>query len=335
MTNKPDRRGDLVDKLLKCAVVLFVVTMLPLTVFAHPGKTDSSGGHVDHFTGEYHFHHGYPAHDHYDMDGDGSIDCPYNFNSRAQENKTHISYSQNETQESLTIQESVHKTNPAQAYITESTFVNSSEAETNKPSSKVGLLLFSVLVVILGILIAVLDSEKKSNQENQKKFRQEIDRLEADYKSKMEYLVNEQSKRILHNEEIKKDYEKRILALYQQKNNLESKCAEYKKELNTNKSIFSRNRLERKLFLQCINENDGYLVTEKEKVFFEFIRIADTIPDDVYFIKGTIPVSGKVDNWNPFGDFTVFASVLITILVYTYMMPLPPKKHAKSVCQIR
>lgn len=33
-------------------------------VFAHSGRTDSSGGHYNHSTGEYHYHHGYPAHQH-------------------------------------------------------------------------------------------------------------------------------------------------------------------------------------------------------------------------------------------------------------------------------
>ena len=64
--------------LLICfAVCLF--SLLVSTVFAHPGKTDSKGGHTNHSTGEYHYHHGYSAHDHYDMDGDGDIDCPYDF----------------------------------------------------------------------------------------------------------------------------------------------------------------------------------------------------------------------------------------------------------------
>ena len=31
---------------------------------AHPGRTDGQGGHIDHSSGEYHFHHGYPAHQH-------------------------------------------------------------------------------------------------------------------------------------------------------------------------------------------------------------------------------------------------------------------------------
>lgn len=50
-----------------------------MVVYAHPGRTDSSGGHHDRSTGAYHYHHGYPAHDHKDLDGDGKKDCPYDF----------------------------------------------------------------------------------------------------------------------------------------------------------------------------------------------------------------------------------------------------------------
>lgn len=38
---------------------------------AHPGHTDAAGGHWDSSTGEYHYHHGYPAHQH-----ENGI-CPY------------------------------------------------------------------------------------------------------------------------------------------------------------------------------------------------------------------------------------------------------------------
>lgn len=55
------------------------LAVVPLEVNAHPGNTDSNGGHYDHDTGEYHYHHGYSAHQHYDVDGDGTIDCPYNY----------------------------------------------------------------------------------------------------------------------------------------------------------------------------------------------------------------------------------------------------------------
>lgn len=67
-------------------LVVFLICYLSLAVYAHPGRTDSQGGHYDQGTGEYHYHHGYPAHDHYDMDGDGILDCPYDFEDRTGDN---------------------------------------------------------------------------------------------------------------------------------------------------------------------------------------------------------------------------------------------------------
>lgn len=59
---------------LACVVILLVTLCFALPAFAHPGRTDSYGGHVDRSTGEYHYHHGYPAHKH-----PGGV-CPYNNN---------------------------------------------------------------------------------------------------------------------------------------------------------------------------------------------------------------------------------------------------------------
>ena len=64
--------------IITLALALIVLTF-PADVSAHPGRTDSSGGHTNSSTGEYHYHHGYSEHNHYDMDGDGDIDCPYDF----------------------------------------------------------------------------------------------------------------------------------------------------------------------------------------------------------------------------------------------------------------
>lgn len=52
-------------------IVLSCVFIMP--AFAHPGATDEYGGHYDRSTGEYHYHHGYPAHSH-----DDGV-CPYDF----------------------------------------------------------------------------------------------------------------------------------------------------------------------------------------------------------------------------------------------------------------
>lgn len=59
-------------------IILFV--LFPLVSFAHPGHTDSKGGHTDRSTGEYHYHHGYPAHQH--INGV----CPYDLDDRTGEN---------------------------------------------------------------------------------------------------------------------------------------------------------------------------------------------------------------------------------------------------------
>lgn len=56
-----------------CAVILCM--LLPVSVYAHPGRTDSAGGHHDYKNqsglGSYHYHHGMPAHLH-----PGGV-CPY------------------------------------------------------------------------------------------------------------------------------------------------------------------------------------------------------------------------------------------------------------------
>lgn len=66
-------------RFLTLLVCFAVVCFCAPIVSAHPGGTDASGGHTDRSTGDYHYHHGYSAHDHYDMDGDGIVDCPYDF----------------------------------------------------------------------------------------------------------------------------------------------------------------------------------------------------------------------------------------------------------------
>lgn len=58
------------------------------TVYAHPGRTGGNGGHTNHSTGEYHYHHGYSAHGHYDIDGDGVVDCPYDFDDKTNHNSS-------------------------------------------------------------------------------------------------------------------------------------------------------------------------------------------------------------------------------------------------------
>ena len=51
--------------------IILICTILCAQAYAHSGRTDSNGGHMNHATGEYHYHHGKPAHQH-----PGGV-CPY------------------------------------------------------------------------------------------------------------------------------------------------------------------------------------------------------------------------------------------------------------------
>lgn len=53
--------------------VISLMLVLSFCCFAHSGGTDNNGGHTDHSTGKYHYHHGMPAHDH-----EQGL-CPYDF----------------------------------------------------------------------------------------------------------------------------------------------------------------------------------------------------------------------------------------------------------------
>ena len=54
-------------------LVIVVAGLTPLISLSHSGGTDGKGGHRDSSTGEYHYHHGYPAHQH------PNGQCPYNY----------------------------------------------------------------------------------------------------------------------------------------------------------------------------------------------------------------------------------------------------------------
>lgn len=67
----------------KCIALLFsfaLSVLLIVPVSAHPGDLDERGGHYNRATGEYHYHHGYPEHQH----TNGT--CPYDFDDKTGEN---------------------------------------------------------------------------------------------------------------------------------------------------------------------------------------------------------------------------------------------------------
>lgn len=77
-------------KALLCfAIIILIAVLLPPSALAHSGKTDSNGGHYDSDTGEYHYHHGYPAHQH------TGGKCPYDYDDKTDYNSGNSSTSSN------------------------------------------------------------------------------------------------------------------------------------------------------------------------------------------------------------------------------------------------
>jgi hypothetical protein len=56
---------------LKSTLCILLLLICSVAASAHSGGTDANGGHWNHKTGEYHYHHGYSAHQH-----PGGV-CPY------------------------------------------------------------------------------------------------------------------------------------------------------------------------------------------------------------------------------------------------------------------
>lgn len=52
------------NRFFKIILIFFLIILNINFAYAHPGGTDSNGGHHVTATGEYHYHHGYPPHDH-------------------------------------------------------------------------------------------------------------------------------------------------------------------------------------------------------------------------------------------------------------------------------
>lgn len=87
-------------------VIALCISLLTIVASAHSGRTDSNGGHYDRSTGEYHYHHGYPAHDHYDMDGDGDIDCPYKFHNKTNHDSSNNTSDKTPTKPNTNVEQS-------------------------------------------------------------------------------------------------------------------------------------------------------------------------------------------------------------------------------------
>ncbi len=144
------------------SILLFMLSVFMITAFAHPGKTDGSGGHTDHSTGEYHFHHGYPEHSHYDVDGDGTIDCPYDFDDKTgHDSGTDVGTSTSSNSQGITTKPKVSQPYPS---VSVSTKDDNREEDAVPIWIRVLMIVLTVLVILMAISLIDKNNKIKSQQ---------------------------------------------------------------------------------------------------------------------------------------------------------------------------
>ena len=145
-------------RLLQILLALALCQSLAITAFAHPGRTDSNGGHTNHSTGEYHYHHGQPEHQHYDMNGDGYADCPYDFNG----NTTYSAPITKTPSKTVTITPSTGRSEEKEIVQPAPTPTVQASKPTNKEALKIGdaeyLYLYAGIGVVIFALIGIVKS---------------------------------------------------------------------------------------------------------------------------------------------------------------------------------
>ena len=135
----------------KWMALVLAVTLCIGSASAHPGRTDANGGHHVTATGEYHYHHGYPAHQH-----PGGV-CPYA-----------------ETKEEKRIQERLDDMIKSRG---ESQASNTVEPEREKPKNQIGgliaLVAFVAIFFILPLLSAIIEGISWQLEKRKKQVKQE------------------------------------------------------------------------------------------------------------------------------------------------------------------
>lgn len=317
-------------RIAKC--ILFSISIcifLCLTVSAHPGRTDSNGGHTDNSTGDYHYHHGYPAHDHYDMDGDGDADCPYNFDDKTGQSSGNSS------------SVSEHSSN------------NSYKAQRKGALSgmleKMFLIIFAIVLggplffVVYGIAfflfkeLCLLFLRLTSLPENKKdKYSTHVANLivltalyiiflpnvvqwlsnsEAWLASilvivgialyaGMLYCINKgKSENALHGE--RNSALSELKALKEENVRLSAENDQLRRRNNAQATSICQIQNQ----CECLRQENTAL--QNDLLRFHQTNSSETsvlidLPNNIYFVNGNVPVKGKVTDRKPYGDFTVY-----------------------------
>ena len=281
--------------------LMFALYFLITPVFAHPGRTDSAGGHYDRSTGEYHWHHGMSAHQHYDMDGDGILDCPYNF----KDTTNHSSGSSSSY--SYTTAPATFATVPTTSSPRATTAPQ--ETTTEKKEGKNGMIGW---IVSLALVIALYGCSKSHQQESDidqdrmRKKDQEIQSLKKSLEAKDKALAD-----------LDEEMKHKLAAAITEANSYKEKYIVTQAKLDSIYSV-SENESDKtdgerisSLSAQICDlkeelQDKENKITDLSSKLDKYIRL-EQIPKDVYIRKDGLPVLLKSDTWK-YGDYTAYLS---------------------------
>lgn len=242
-------------KLLALLFLMAAILASVIPVSAHPGRTDENGGHVDSSTGEYHYHHGYSAHQH----EDGK--CPYDF-----DDKTGL---KSGTPSSGTKKDSaISSTSPFVPYTSPTVSYSYTPKEAKGSDDEVPVFIVIGIVVSLGIVIAVMMGKISSKDSEIYSLSRRIDSEEKAYESKLEEL----KLRIESVDSLEKQYEAKIEKLILQlgsynniKNQYESKIWEMQLQIKDLEEKLSDAAEEKEQLLNRIQQNESERLDDKRK----------------------------------------------------------------------
>lgn len=164
-------------------MLLLVLCVTPAS--AHPGRTDSQGGHYNRSTGEYHWHHGMGAHQHYDMDGDGILDCPYTFKGTATTTASPDIYTT-----TITTAPATFSTWATTAWTSPSTSTPDTAAKEGGNGPMIGWIVSAALVIALYGSSKSHEKESNLDLERIRKQNQEISALKKELEAKSQQLTD-------------------------------------------------------------------------------------------------------------------------------------------------
>lgn len=199
-------------KIITLLIVIILIGSSLIFAFAHSGRTDSNGGHYNRSTEEYHYHHGYSAHQH--VNGV----CPYDFDDKTGSSsgsssdllsaETYRKYWQDAKEEISELEEELAEEN------NKSKKFEKQLSELKETLSEYEFILIaSVITVSVIIFIAI---------KNKNKYDKTTGRELAEYKKEIKALQktnNEISARLLSAENKLRKKEKTILELRSATNN--------------------------------------------------------------------------------------------------------------------